>query len=149
MLRLDSIVGHASDPDIAEKLHVLQHENSVERITLSESDTQRKRLRLTGDKGTDCAIILDRNESLHNGSVLLLEKDRAIVVELDVLPWLIIEPDSRETALELGFLAGHLHWRVRFDGTSLLLAIEQEEQNYLDRIEEHLDGSRIRFNGYA
>ena len=148
MLRLDSIVGHASDPHIADKLHVLDHDDGVERIVLSESDTQRKRLRLSTNKGTDCAIILNRSEQLINGSVLLLNEERAVIVELDVTPWLIVEPDGIDSAIEIGFLAGHLHWRIRFDGPRLLLAIEQAEQNYRDRIAKHMDIKKIHFAGY-
>ncbi len=86
MLRLNEIVGHSSDPHIADKLHVLDHNDLVKRIMLTESDTQRKRLRLPTDKGTDCAIVLNRSEQLIKGSVLLLGDDRAIIIELDEIP---------------------------------------------------------------
>lgn len=147
MILINKVLGHASDPDIADKLHQLEHQDGVERITLSTSDTQRRRLRVVTDKGTDCAITLDRTASLENGSVLYMNGEQAIVIELEELPWLVLEADSVEAALELGFLAGHLHWRVKFDKGMLLVAIEQAEQVYLDRLENHLKSNSVTVKG--
>ena len=82
MLKLETILGLATDPDIAEALHRLEHHGQVEYLTLSEADTQRHRLRALTDRGTECAIALPRHQHLSNGAVLLLEKDRAVVVRM-------------------------------------------------------------------
>ena len=76
MLRLTGIVGHASDLDIADKLHDLGHHGQVESVVLSRADTQRHRLRVRTDRGTECAVALPRTEHLSQGAVLLLEDDR-------------------------------------------------------------------------
>lgn len=147
MILINKVLGHASDPEFADKLHRLEHSDGVERIKLSTADTQRRRLRAATNKGTDCAITLDRSASLENGSVLYMNAERAIVIELEELPWMVVEPDNVSAALELGFLAGHLHWRVKFDGDQLLVAIEQGEQVYLDRLKNHLKPDSIRVKG--
>ncbi len=56
MLKLHGIVGHVDDSAIAAKLHHLRHNGTVEYVLLNPADTQRKRLRVTSDAGTDCAI---------------------------------------------------------------------------------------------
>ncbi len=82
MLILDRILGQASDPALADRLHDLSHAGQVETLSLSGSDIQRHRLRLASDRGTDCAIRLERHQQLRNGSVLMLDSQRAIVVQM-------------------------------------------------------------------
>ncbi len=129
---------------MAEALHRLSHDGQLEEIQLSAADTARKRLRVTTDKGTDCAIALNRDARLENGSVLLLEDQRAIVVRMLETKWLRIAPTDSTAALELGYFAGNLHWRVRFDGAVLEIALEGPEQNYLDRLANHFENGRAR-----
>src|SRR5262245_32657830 len=116
MLRLEKIVGLASDPDVADRLHGLDHAGHVERILLERGDIARHRLRVATDRGTECAIALPRNERLANGAVLLLEEARAIVVEMKEPEWLELVPRDVDAALQLGYFAGNMHWPVRFDG---------------------------------
>lgn len=134
MLKLQGIVGHVDDSAIAAKLHHLRHNGTVEYLLLAPADTQRKRLRVTSDVGTDCAIALARDERLEDGSVLLIDDQRAIVVRLEELRWLTLEPTSLPAALELGYFVGNLHWRVKFDGERLKVAIEGDEGFYRDRL---------------
>lgn len=147
MLRLTRILGNASEPEIAERLHDCSHHGRVETITLDPADTARKRLRLTTDAGTDCAIALSRAEHLENGSVLLLERDRAIVVRMRETEWLRLSPEGTAAALELGYFCGNLHWRVRFDGPILEVALDGPRQNYLDRLGAHLESGKARLVG--
>src|SRR3990170_2417455 len=60
MLRVHGIMGNATDPGVAERLHRLEHDGRVEYVVLSRSDTQRKRLRAATDRGPDIAIALPR-----------------------------------------------------------------------------------------
>ena len=144
MLRLTGIVGHASDLDIADKLHDLGHHGQVESVVLSRADTQRHRLRVSTDRGSECAIVLPRNEHLSQGAVLLLEDDCAIVVRMEEESWLPLAPRDAATALELGYHAGNLHWRVRFDGAILNVALEGPEADYVARIESFLADGRVK-----
>lgn len=148
MLSLNKIVGDAASPQISERLHQLDHHGLVERIILSETDRLRKRLRVSTDKGTDCAITLDRSTQLESGSVLLLSDERAVIVQLDEIQWMVLEADSTEAAIEMGFLAGHLHWRVKFDGPYLLVAMERPENVYKDRLSTQLEQGKICITGY-
>lgn len=144
MLRLNRIVANAADAGVAEALHRLEHKDRVETIVLDAADTARKRLRVVTDKGTDCAIAISRAERLDNGSVLELGDDRAIVVRMKQTEWLVLAARDQAAALELGYFVGNLHWRVRFDGDHILVALDGARQAYLDRVAEHLADGRAR-----
>jgi urease accessory protein len=134
----------ASDEKLGERLHALSHAGQVEYVILSRADMGRHRLRVTGDKGTECAIALPRSEKLTNGTVLLLEAERAIVVRMQEEEWLEIVAVDDAAAVELGYFAGNMHWRVRFDGAVLKIALEGPEANYLARLAPLLGSGRIR-----
>lgn len=143
MLKLDAILGVATEPEIAEALHDLEHRGRVEYLSLSESDTQRHRLRALTDRGTQCAIALPRHQHLANGAVLLLEKDRAVVVRMQETAWLVLQPRDAEAALELGYFAGNMHWKVAFDGERLRIAVQGPVESYLERLAHLLRDGRV------
>ncbi len=142
MLRLTGILGNAAEPALAERLHALGHDGRVETIALDAADTARKRLRVRTDRGTDCAVAIPRSQRLANGSVLLLEADRAVVVRMRETVWLGLAPRDVAAALELGYFCGNLHWRVRFDGSLIRVALDSPRETYLARLEGHLADGR-------
>ena len=141
---IDRIVGYISDPEISEKLHKLSHQGVVEYVVIEQKDTLRRRIRIKSDRGTECLVALPRNQTLSDGAVLLLEEDRAIVIRLTAEKWLSLLPTSIEVATELGYFSGNLHWRVRFDGPILLIAIEGPEEDYLARLRPFLESGRAK-----
>src|SRR5689334_13537041 len=112
MLRLHGIIGCVSDISIARRLHTLEHRDAVEILYVPDADAGRHRLRLITDRGTDCALSLERGETLTDGAVVLIEPERAIVVRIGAPKTLTLRPDGIEAALQLGWNAGNLHWRV-------------------------------------
>ncbi len=147
MVRVTSLFGVARDEDVDERLHALSHAGQVEYVTLSRADMNRHRLRVVTDRGTECAIALPRSEKLANGAVLLLEAERAIVVRMQEEVWLDLCAADDAAALELGYLAGNMHWRVRFDGAVLKIALDGPEASYLARLAPLLDSGRVRRAG--
>lgn len=143
MLHLHRILGRASAPEFQERLHSLGHDGAVEYIDLAPKDLARRRLRVETDRGTLCGIALSRDQALENGSLLLLEADRAIVVRMAAQAWLGLAPRDDAAALELGYHAGNLHWRVRFDGARLWVALDGPEADYLARLEPLLAADRV------
>lgn len=143
MLNLNRIVGRASDADVAPRLHDLEHAGAVEYVILGQEDARRHRLRATTDKGTECAIALPRNQHLSNGAVLLLTDARAIVVRTRSEDWLVLSPAGIAAALEVGYFAGNMHWRVGFEGERLRIALEGPRQDYLDRLHHLLSAGRV------
>ncbi len=73
-----------------------------------------------------------------------VEDDQAIVVRLTEERWLGLVPGDAAAALELGYFAGNLHWRVRFDGAKILIALEGPEEDYLVRLEPFFKDGRAR-----
>ena len=142
MLRLESIVGPATDAEISHRLHRLEHVGRVETIELDAEDTRRRRLRATTDAGTECAVILDRSRQLYNGAVLMLDDERAVVVRMRETEWLELVPRDISAALELGYFAGNMHWTVRFDEEVLRIALAGPEKDYLDRLAPMLGDGR-------
>jgi len=138
------IFGFASEPELAERLHTLDHAGHVEYLPLEQQDVHRRRLRAVTDKGTECLVALPRDQVLGDGAVLVLEDDQAIVVRLSEERWLGLVPRDAESALELGYFTGNLHWRVRFNGARLLIALEGPEETYLERLAPFLDDKRAR-----
>lgn len=144
MLRLNAILGSADDAALAGRLHDLEHAGALETVLLSREDLARRRLRTHTDRGSECAIALSRQERLFDGAVLLLEASRAVVVHMEPERWLPLRAADQAAALELGYFAGNMHWRVRFDGEVLRIALNGPEEDYLARLAPLLDGGRVR-----
>ncbi|CAN5711458.1 urease accessory protein UreE [soil metagenome] len=140
---LDEIVGWATDDAVADQLHELRHHNAVEYLHLDVHDLGRKRLRVTSDAGTDYAVVLPRSSTLADGAVLLLQADRAVVVRAGAPQTLTLRATDRGAALRLGYLAGHLHWKVTQDDDLLVVHLEGPESDYTARIAELLASGRI------
>ncbi len=134
-LLLTEILGALTDPDLHEALHRLEHRDQVDSLTIEPADLARRRMRITSAKGRDCALALPRSQKLFNGAVLALEADWALVVRVSEERWLRLRPRDAAAALELGYHAGNLHWRVRFEAGDLLVALEGPEETYLARLE--------------
>ena len=143
MLRLNGIIGETNDPQFFDKLHHLQHDGRVERIVLGAEDAARHRLRVKTDAGTECAISLPRDQRLTNGSILLLEQDRAVIVMMRDEELLKLLPSDTAAALELGYFAGNMHWPVRFQGSELHILMHGPARSYLDRLQPMLGNGRI------
>ncbi len=143
MEMIERIVSHRDEPETHRALHHLEHHGTVETITLARADLSRRRLRTTTDRGTDIAIALTRDQHLCDGAVLLLTEQRAILVRMEAEAWLTLRPRDAAVALALGFHVGNLHWRVRFAGTDLQVALEGEPTRYLDRLTDFLDAGSI------
>ena len=147
MLRFSTILASASAPSVRDRLHELGHLGGVEYVLLSPRDTARRRLRVTTDKGTSCAIALPRGERLYNGAILALEESRAVVVRVASESWLRLHPTSLANAIRLGYHAGNLHWRVRFDGGELLVALEGPEADYIARLTDLVEEGCVVVGG--
>ena len=134
MLRIEHVLGSRLDPALAERINKLEHKGAVDLLTVPHADVARHRFRATTQGGMEVAIALPRDQKLFDGAVLLMEVDRAIVVRVDEERWLRLQPRAIADAIELGYHAGNLHWRVRFVGEALLVAMEAPMDDYLARL---------------
>lgn len=145
MLHLSKIIGNLVDSDLAEPLHKLEHQGCIEYITLDADDIKRKRLRVLTDRGTDCAIVLDRNDTLENGSVLWLDAEKAIAIRRPDTQWIALKPTSMNAALELGYLTGNLHWHAEITEGTLRVAIAGSKTAYLERLRPLLETGYVEY----
>ena len=141
---LSSILGYAADEPFDSALHDLSHAGKVEYLTISPDDTSRRRMRAITNKGTECAIVLNRDQQLSDGAVLNINDNGAIVVRLTQQKWLILEAQNNAAALEVGYFIGNLHWKVEFEGERLKVALQGPLQTYLDRLELLIKTGKVR-----
>jgi urease accessory protein len=143
MLRLHGILGRASDKAYAGRIHTLEHRGGIELLFVPPADAGRKRFRLTTDRGTDCAVSLDRDEELIDGALLHLDAERAIIARFGEQQVLRLKARDDASALKLGWHAGNLHWRVRFEGDCLVVLLDAPIETYRARIKPLLDGGEV------
>ena len=134
MLRLHGIVGQQGDAEVASLLHDLEHRGGIELLFVPPADSGRKRFRLSTDRGTDCAVSLDRDEDLIDGAVLFIDTERAIIARFGQQQIWRLRPRDQAVALKLGWNSGNLHWRVRFDGDVLEVLLDRPLHEYRARI---------------
>jgi urease accessory protein len=144
MITVTRILGTASDPTLADRLHRLEHLGRLELLVLDRGDILRRRLRGKTNRGTDIAIALDREQALADGAVLVLDDGQAIVVRASEERWLRILPRDVDAALEAGYFIGNLHWRVRFEPNGVLVALEGPVEHYVSRLRPLIDRGQIR-----
>jgi urease accessory protein len=143
MIRVEGVLGSKADDEFSKQIHHLEHRHAVQFVTIAAGDLDRRRLLARTDKGEEVAITLPRDQKLYDGAVLVLDAQRAIIVRSGVQRWLRLSPHSAADALELGYHAGNLHWRVRFDGADLLVAQDGPASGYAARIERLVSGGRV------
>ena len=140
---LTQVIGTVRDRRYAAKLQEIEHKAGIEYVTLNILDTQRKRLRVKSDRGTDYAIALPRETALEDGSILHLDQERAVIVKLAKQQWLRLRPKHIASALQMGYNAGNHHWRVKFDGVDILIALEGPRSDYIERLEALLSSGEV------
>ena len=147
MLILEQILGFTSDLKYENTIHDLSHKNNIEYIILDPLDVSRKRIRIKSDKGTDCAISLNRNENLSDGAILFISNEKAIVIKINKQKWIEIKVNSRKDTIKFGYFIGNLHWKVKFKDENVLIALEGPLNNYKDRIKDFLNKNQISLIG--
>ena len=143
MITVTRILGAASEPALADRLHHLAHSDRVEVLIVDRDDALRRRLRGKTDKGTDIAIALERGDRLDDGAVLVLDDARAVVLRVTQERWLRIKPRDADAALDAGYCAGNNHWRVRFEPGALLVAMQGPAEHYFSRLDHLLKAGKI------
>jgi urease accessory protein len=132
---IDRIAGHLGDPALAGALHRLEHAGAIDWLHVAEADLGRRRFRTVTEGGRRLLIALPRSARLSDGALLEVRDDMAIAVRVGAPEWLELEPADPAAALELGYAAGNLHWRVAFDGGRMRVAVQNgAREDYLDRL---------------
>lgn len=140
---IERIIGGRTETKIAPRLHDLEHRGAVDVLAVASPDVARRRLRAVTQGGEEVALALPRDQTLFDGAVLVLEADRALVVRVGGQRWLRLSAERPADALELGYQAGNLHWRVRFSDGVLLVAVDGAVEDYLARLGDLVASGRV------
>lgn len=146
MITVTQILGPASDPALSGALHDMEHAGRLELLIIDREDALRRRLRGKTDKGTDIAVALDADQRLGDGSVLVLDTERAVVVRMSRERWLRVRPRDADAALEAGYCAGNHHWRVKFEPGAILIAMQGPAVHYAARMEHLLNSGLVEIS---
>ena len=139
---IEAILGRVDDPVWGGRLHDLRHHGVVETLFVAPLDLPRRRFHSVTDAGTACFVSLPRSVQLFDGAVLHIGDGRAILLRVGAQEWLRLAPTAAG-ALELGYLAGNLHWRVRFEGDLLLVARDRPLEEYLARLADLRQAGKV------
>jgi urease accessory protein len=143
MLRIDRVLGSRLESVFSDQIHRLEHRGLVDVVQIPVADLARRRLLATTRAGEELAIALPREQKLFDGAILLIDGERAIVVRAATERWMRLEPRSISDAIELGYHAGNLHWRVRFQGEALFVAMEGRLEDYTARLNAMISERRV------
>lgn len=138
-----SIVGHHSDAAIHDELHRRQRDGTLVTLSVRTADLGRRRFKAVGSDGNTYGVALSRDDVLRDGSVLVLDDVRAVVIEGDEGETLALRAATLTGGIQLGWHAGHLHWRVRMEGDTMTVLLDGPADEYLVRIAPWLETGDI------
>lgn len=142
MERIDGVVGNVDDEEgLARRIRDHDSAGTLERVRIEAGDRRRSRLRVETDAGTDLGLVPDRE--LRSGDVLVLEKERAVVVEFESREAAIIPlPDpTRESLVQIGKLChriGNQHWDLAVHDGALYVPVAADRHVLEDVLGPHL-----------
>jgi len=143
MLRIDHVVGSRLEAAFSGEIDRLERRGAVDEVNIPVADLVRRRLLAVTRAGEELAIALPLHQKLFDGAILLIDGERAIVVRAATGRSMRLEPRSISDAIELGYQAGNLHWRVRFQGEALVVALEGRPEDYTAPLEEMISARRV------
>jgi urease accessory protein len=133
VLSVTSAIGNIySDKRLPEKYRRMEASGACERLQVSRIEMERLRLRRRTDKGTDVGLVLEPGSRLYHGDVLVLTKDRIIIIEQ--LPEKVISIRIRKSrnATGLAFLIGHAignrHRPIAVNGNTISFPVQADSE---------------------
>ena len=139
-----NIIGEGDNSDLTKQIHVLEHKNLVDSISLNNSDLSRRRFTCMTAFGNKIGISLPRSVKLYEGAILDVCDTYCLVVKVEPELWLCLQAVSPAVALRLGYFAGNLHWTVKFDENLLWVAIAGSLDGYINRVYNVFTHSEVK-----
>jgi urease accessory protein len=147
MLIADTYLGHREEAEVTDRLAETGGEATA-RVTLSETDRRRSRVRTETADGRDLGVVVARD--LEDGDVLETEDGTLVVVELAAIDALVLDFETADVsataALELGHALGNRHWSLAVRGTEVLFPVPDTRERMEDAVADLLPaGVTTRF----
>lgn len=139
---IDGVLGNVNDDEsVARRIHDHDSAGTLERVTIEAGERRRSRLRVETDAGTDLGLVPDRE--LRSGDVLVLEQDRAVVVEFESREAAVIPlPEATRESLvqmsKLGHRIGNQHWDLAVDDGRLYVPVAADRHIVEDVLGPHI-----------
>ncbi len=90
--------------------------SAIDRVTLDADDRQRRRIVLTGEKGTRALLDFDKPVALHDGDGLVLADGSVVLVAGQNEPLAEITASSPKELMRLAWHLGNRHTDVQIEG---------------------------------
>jgi urease accessory protein len=133
VLSVTSAAGNIySDKRLSEKYRRMEAAGACERLLVSRMEMERLRLRRRTDRGTDIGLVLEPGSRLYNGDVLVLTKDRLVIVEQLPEKVISISIGKSGNATGLAALVGHAignrHRPIAVNGSTISFPIQADSE---------------------
>ncbi|PIJ50127.1 urease accessory protein UreE [Erwinia sp. OLTSP20] len=127
---VERVLGNVNKENFwAQRMHTL----TPDRLVLSQWEAQKSRCRKHTLGGLELGILLDRNQPLEDGDVLLWDASQQlmVIVELKLLEVLVIYPGLLQgavtqlmaTCFTLGHALGNQHWKALFKDNRVFIPL--------------------------
>ena len=131
--RIDAPLGNLADFPVGARV--------LERLPVASSAMSRRLLRLPSSIG-DLGLMLEGEQRIRDGDVLVADATRVIAVEVLPEEVLVAYPDSIAQAVEIAHALGNRHVPVIRDGDAIVVG-------YAGALEELLERSGVRYERVA
>jgi len=111
----------------------------IDYLEISPEDAKRRRFRSKTSSGIALNISISRDAELLENSVLHETDDLVILVRIKSPSRLVLQPHTTFAGLQLGFLAGHLHWKAAIGEQAIRVEMGTDLAEYQDRLDDYLD----------
>jgi urease accessory protein len=133
VLSVTSAVGNVySDRRLSEKCRRMEAAGACERLLVSRVEMERLRLRRKTDRGTDVGLVLEPGSRLYHGDVLVLTKDKLVIVEQVPEKVISVKIGKSGNTIGLAALIGHAignrHRPIAVNGNTISFPIQADSE---------------------
>ncbi len=148
MLTITTVIGNLKkDPQLHQKYEESVKKNTVEKVVIQRSETEKVRMRKVSDKETDIGFILPSRTHLKDGDVVFLDDTKMIVIKLS--PELVAilniknhdhkhdhdhdhkhanDDELTNVAIKVGHTIGNLHRPLKIENRDIIFPIQSPDE---------------------
>lgn len=135
-MKVEKIIGNIKDVEIQKQL---------EWVELEWEELNKRILRKKTDKGTDIAISLAKDESLHDGDILYENDNIQIVVRTKLEDVFVVSPKTMKEMGKAAFEIGNRHTPCLIEGNEIIVRYDHTLEKLLDEVGVSYERSERRF----
>jgi urease accessory protein len=136
LITIDSVIGNIKkDYNLGQKYDEMCVRAACETIKISRLESERIRMRKTSDRGTDIALTLPQGTRLRYGDVIILTKDKIVIVEIEPENVAMVEvkdnihdDDIIQVPVTIGHTIGNLHRPIKLEENRIYFPIQADSE---------------------